>query len=141
MKAYDLAMGLIFLNAGIYLVATMNLFGDLSAHTGVFESLGWLTNPIFRIGTWEIKGIDGLAIIMALATVVFYNSNAVNDRGVAIAAFSFIFWASYMNTSVIITSFELPGISEFFSVFTLGAALLFAITLIQMPTGGQKAFE
>jgi len=141
MKAYDLAMGLIFLNAGIYIVATMNLFGDLSGVAGTFEALTIFTTPIINIPlVGEAKGIDLIAVAIAGGTVVFYNSNAINDRGIAVIAFSAVFWGSFLITSAVITKFDFPGITEFYAIFLLAATLIFVMTLVQMPTGGQKSY-
>jgi hypothetical protein len=145
MKAYDISMGLIFINAGIYLVATMNLFGDLSGVTGLFESLSIFYEPVITIAGVPIKGIDALAVALAAGTVVVLNSNAINDRGIAMAAFSIIFWGSFGISSLVfvklINDLNLPGIAEFYSIFLLASTFIFVMTLVQMPTGGQKSFE
>lgn len=140
MKAYDLAMGLIFINAGIYIVATMNLFGDLSSVGGIFESLSIFTDPLITVAGIPIKGIDAIAAFLAGGTIVVYNSNAINDRGIAMIAFSAVFWGSFLLTSVVFNKINLPGIAEIYTVFLLAATLIFVMTLIQMPTGGQKSF-
>ena len=147
MKAYDLAMGLIFINAGIYITAMMNLFGDLSDVTGIFGSLSIFYNPIITlpfslplIGQATFKGIDFIAIALAVGTIVIANSNAIQDRGISYIAFSTVFWGSFLMTSVVINKIDFPGISTFYSVFFLASTLIFIMTLIQMPTGGQKSY-
>jgi hypothetical protein len=142
MKAYDLAMGLIFINAGIYITAMMNLFGDLSDVTGIFSSLSIFYTPILTVPyiDYPLKGIDAIAIALALGTIVVANTNAIQDRGIAYIAFSTVFWGSFLMTSVVINKIDFPGISVFYSVFFLASSLIFVMTLIQMPTGGQRSY-
>jgi hypothetical protein len=142
MKAYNLSMGLIFINAGIYLTAMMNLFGDLSDVTGIFESLSIFYTPLFTVPYLEytVKGIDAIAIALAIGTIVVANTNMVKDRGIAYIAFSAVFWGSFLMTSVVINKLDFPGITPFYSIFLLASSLIFVMTLIQMPTGGQKSY-
>lgn len=142
MKAYDLSMGLIFLNAGIYITASFGLFGDLSELASIFDSLNFLYTPMFTLPgvDYAVKGIDLIALALAGGTIVLLNSNAINDRGLSYIVFATIFWGSFVLTSLVFNKIDIPGFSVFYSVFLLAATLLFAITLIQMPTGGQKSF-
>ena len=147
MKAYDLAMGLIFINAGIYLTAAMNLFGDLSDVTGIFAGLSFLYDPFITLPNWipvigdaPVRGIDAIATALCLSTIVVLNTNAINDRGVAYFIFSTIFWGSFLLTSVVINRLDFPGISIIYSIFFLASILIFIMTLVQMPTGGQKSY-
>jgi len=141
MKAYDLAMALIFVNAGIYITAMMELFGDLSAVTGIFETLSIFHTPLFNIPyVGEVTGFKAIAVALAGGTVVVANTNFIKDRGIAYIAFSAVFWGSFLMTSVVINSIDFPGITMFYSVFLLASVLIFIMTLIQMPTGGQKSY-
>lgn len=142
MKAYDLAMTQIFISAGIYITALMDLFGDLSDVTGTFSSLSIFYNPIFTVPYlgYAVKGVDMIALVMALGTIVVANTNAIKDRGIAYIAFSAVFWGSFMITSVIINQIDFPGVTVFYSVYLLASTLIFVMTLIQMPTGGQKSY-
>lgn len=142
MKAYDLAMTQIFISAGIYITALMDLFGDLSDVTGTFSSLSIFYNPIFTVPYlgYVVKGVDMIALVMALGTIVVANTNAIKDRGIAYIAFSAVFWGSFMITSVIINQIDFPGVTVFYSVYLLASTLIFVMTLIQMPTGGQKSY-
>lgn len=139
-------MGMIFINAGIYVTAAMNVFGDLSSVSGIFGSLSFLYTPIiplpFNLPFFgaSIEGLEMIWIAMAAGTIVILNSNAINDRGVAMIVFGVIFWGSIGITWEIIAKIDLPGVIMFYSIFTLAATLIFMMTLIQMPTGGQKSY-
>jgi hypothetical protein len=148
MKAYDLAMIMIFINAGIYVTAAMNLFGDLSDVTGIFSNLSIFYSPLIKlpiaipfIGGLEVKGIDIIALALAGGTVVVFNTNAINSQGVAYITFTTMFWGSFLLTSVVINKIDFPGVTMFYSIFLLASVLIFTISLVQMPTGGQKSFE
>lgn len=143
MKAYNLAMGTIFFNAGLYIVGLLGMFGDLGGVSNSFmEILNLFTIPIITIPGTEIgiRGIDAIAGALALATIVLFNSNAINDRGVAYTAFAIIFWGSFGLASVSLSEIDLPGITIVYGIFFLASALIFIMTLVQMPTGGQKSY-
>lgn len=144
MKAYNLAMFMIFFNCGFPLAVAMGGFGSIEKHTGVYNSLIWLANPIFSIGTVEITGVHaimGITMAMIVATIIWpLGTRPVSSQGVAIGAFTGIFWVSFGTSSVIILSLagEFPGLNIFYTIFVLAATLIFVIALIQLPTGGQK---
>lgn len=142
MKAYDLSMALICINAGIYVTSAMGVFGDLAGLDGVFNTLSIFFNPLFTIpGTdYSVRGIDALAGLLAGGTIVVLNTNLVNDRGISYGAFTVVFWTSFLMTSLVFNQINLPGISVFYVVFFLLSVMIFTMTLIQMPTGGQKNY-
>ena len=140
MKAYELAMAMIFVNAGIYLVDILGCFGDLSPATGIFLQLTVFSNPIVTVGGVTIRGIEAIAAALALGTVVVVNTNAINDRGIAYSVFSIVFWGSFVISSVVISKFKLPGIEIFYTILFLASVHIFIMTFVQMPTGGQKSY-
>jgi len=142
MKAYDLSMALIFINAGIYITSAMGVFGDLAGLDSVFSQLSIFYNPLFDIPYigYTVRGIDALAGLLAGGTIVVLNSNYITDRGISYGAFTLMFWGSFGTTSLVLNKINIPGITIFYTVFTIAAVFLFAITLVQMPTGGQKSF-
>ena len=139
MRAFDLSMALICLNAGIYIANAIGCFGDMSDVTGIFPQLLFLTNPIINIAGIELKGIDIIAGALAGGTIVVVNTNAINDRGIAYTVFAVVFWGSFVISSVVLTKIPFPGIEMFYAVFFLISVMIFVIALIQMPTGGQKS--
>lgn len=148
MRAYNLAMVLICVNAGIYIIATMGIFGDMSEISSIFPQLNSYTEPIITVAGVEIKGIDLIAAALATATIIVLNTNAVNDRGIAYTIFTIVFWGSFGVSSIVISKFgyyndqsewvTFPGIEIFYTVFFLISVMIFLISLVQLPTGGQK---
>lgn len=153
MKAYHLAMIWICICAGFFLVGSMNVFGNqLNEHDNVFSDEKDISkmenqNPVFNIGPFEIdeESADdfaiGIATLFAFATVVVLNSNAVNDRGLAYILFTVGFWIPFIAAFSIIDTFDYEGLGTIKIIFSIISLLIFFITLIQMPTGGQKNFE
>lgn len=144
MRAYNLSMGLILFNCGFPLAVAMGAFGSIEKHTKFYNNLLWLTNPIFKIGAIEITGMHaviGITLVMIVGTALLLNSRAFSSQGVAYATFTGVFWTSFGTSSLIIFSLasEFPGLSIFYTIFLLIAALIFVIGLIQMPTGGQRS--
>lgn len=129
MRAYNLAMLMIFVNCGFGLVAAFGVF-PLGEYTGVFSSLVTvLTNPIV-IGT--------LAIALAAGTTLLA-STVMTDRGTAYITFSTIYWVSFGTASLVFIPFtEYPGFEIFYTIYTIATFLIFLMGMIQMPLGGVK---
>jgi hypothetical protein len=140
MKAYDIAMIWIFVCCAFPIIDAMGITG-FSDYTAVYESLGWLTNPIFTIPGLglAVTGITALAIAFALATIIVLNTNMVTDRGLAMGVFAIIFWGSFTTAMTIMTKIPYPGMNLFYTIFFLASTLIFIISLIQMPTGGMQS--
>lgn len=140
MNAYEVSMVWILFCCGFVIIDAFGITG-FSDYTGVYNSLIWLTNPIFTIPGigLNVTGIMALAIAMALATIIVLNSNFVTDRGMAIALFALIFWGSFTAAIVIMQKITFPGVEVFYGIFFLISSLIFIIGLIQMPTGGMKS--
>jgi hypothetical protein len=139
MKAYDIAMVWIFICCSFPILDAMGITG-FSEYSSVFNSLSWLTNPIFTIPGigLGVTGIIALAIAMALATIVVLNSNFVTDRGMAMGVFALIFWGSFSTAMLVMSKIPFPGIEIFYTIFFLASTLIFIIGLIQMPIGGMQ---
>jgi len=138
MRAYNMGMATIFINAGIYIVGLMGMFGNIGndSFMSVFNTFA---TPIITVAGVPIRGIDAIAIALAVATIVVLNSNAINDRGIAYTVFAIMFWGSFGLASVSLSSIDLPGIEIMYSIFFLAAVLIFVMAFVQMPTGGQKS--
>lgn len=149
MRAYNLAMAQIFINCGFAILNSIKISGtntsifgvEYGSHTGVFESLTWLANPIITIDQigLSVTGVQALAIAMALGTIIILNTNLVNAQGIAYAAFAIVFWGSFFTAMAVMSGIAFPGVEIFYLVYTMASALIFMIAIIQMPTGGQKA--
>lgn len=140
MKAIELAYLMICINAGIYIVGSIGAFGSLSDIGGVFPLLSRFTDPIVVVSGVAMRGIDAIAIGLALGTVVVVNTNAINDRGIAYLVFAAVFWGSFLIAGPVIGNIDYPGVQLFYGVFFLIAVLAFVGTFVQMPTGGQKSY-
>lgn len=140
MKAYNLAMGMIFFNAGLYLISTFNIFGNMGGISGnVFPILDKLNTPLITVLGISITGMTAIAVALAAGTIVFLNSNLVNDRGIAYVMFGIIFWGSYILAVKCLDSMSFAGTGAFVLIYTLSAAAIFIIAYIQMPTGGMQS--
>ena len=138
-----MAMATIFINCGFPLAVVMGGFGNLEKHQGLYTNLGWISKS-FNIGIISFSGGDLILVIaglMVLGTALFLNSRAFSSQGVAIALFTGIFWIPFGTTSLIIRSVakDFPGLNIIWSIYFLIAILIFAIAMIQLPTGGQKS--
>jgi hypothetical protein len=129
MRAYNLAMMMIFVNCGFGLVAAFGVF-PLSGYTGVFSSLVTvLTNPLV-IGT--------LALTMAAGTTLLA-STVMTDRGTAYITFSTIYWGAFGTASLVfIPLSDYPGFEIFYTIYTMATFLIFLMGIVQMPLGGVK---
>lgn len=138
MKAYDISMVMICLCAGIYIVDLIGFFGSVSG-SDIFPLLMIFNNPIITISGVSIRGVDLIAGAIASATIVILNSNAINDRGVAVIVYSAMFWGSWGISSNVILKIGVPGISMFWGVLSIIAVFIFIISLVQIPTGGMRS--
>lgn len=131
MRAYNMSMATIFVNCGFAVIGSIGVFNIGSEYTGIFNRLTYLAHPLV---------VTALAGILAAATIVILNSNAVTDKGVAYTTFTTTFWGSFGIASLIFAKFtKYPGIEMFYIIYTIACALMFVIGLVQMPTGGQKS--
>ena len=143
MRAYNLAMAMIFINCGMMIAVAMGAFGDTTPTP--YADFQGIVNAQFKIGLLEFKGADIIAVIagvMILATALLLNSRAFSSEGVAIGVFTGIFWVSVGLTDVILLnsiSNRFPGFNIFIGIYTLAAFLIFINALVQMPTGGQRS--
>jgi len=149
MKAVDFSFIILFVNCGFAIIASTGAFGsEITEKTSVYQALTVLSTPIFSINSdtgdtlFSVTGVMALAGLIAVSTVVILQSNLVNDRGVAVGAFAALFYGSLFLTGVtLFSSFAFPGLELFYTIFVLICTLSFVLTIIQMPTGGQKSFE
>jgi len=139
-----MAMAMIFINCGFPLSIAMGGFGSIEKHTGIYDSITWLAKPLFKIGIIEVSGSDviiAIAVLMIIGTALFLNSRAFSSQGVAYATFAGIFWVPFLTSSTIILSIanDFPGLNILWLIFLLVSVLIFAMAMVQLPTGGQKS--
>jgi hypothetical protein len=113
----------------------------LHSFSGSFSVLNAFTVPFINIAGMGVNALMVLAGVMAAATIVVLNSNAITDRGIAMLVFTGVFWSSLSVASLsllgIILHFVIFGV--FWSIFMLACTLIFFNALVQFPTGGQGA--
>ena len=141
MKAYDMAMMLIFVNCGFAVIAAMGIVTPVSDKFGALTILNSLYMPLFNVAGIDISGLTILAGLMAAGTVIIVGTNMITDRGIAMTIFIAVFWGSFTTASVTFMDiiFKYPGFTIFWGIFLLGATLIFINALVQFPTGGQGA--
>lgn len=140
MRAYDLAMTMVFVNCAFPILDAMGIT-TLHSFTGNFLLLNWFSAPLFTVAGFTINGITALATALAAGTIVFLQSNAVTDRGMAVIVFAAVFWGSIGISSLSLSGiiFHFAGFAVFWSIFLLASTLIFFNALVQFPTGGQGA--
>lgn len=141
MRAYDMAMTLIFVNCGFAIIAAMGIASPVSNQLGALNIINALYIPLFSVGGIDISGLTILAVAMAAGTVIIVGTNMVTDRGIAMTLFTAVFWGSFTTASLTIMEilFKYSGFAIFWGIFLLGSTLIFIMALVQFPTGGQGA--
>jgi hypothetical protein len=141
MRAYDLAMMLIFVNCAFAIIAAMGITTGVSNQLGTLNIINALYLPLFTVAGIDISGLTILAVAMAAGTVIVVGTNLVTDRGIAMTLFTAVFWGSFTTASLTIMEiiYAYPGFTIFWGIFLLGSTLIFIMALIQFPTGGQGA--
>lgn len=141
MKGYNLSMAIIFINIAAVILAASNAFPGLMGPDAETESfLLTLGREGLVIGGVEIN-ILAIAIILMAATAVLLGSRGPSATGISIMMFAAIYWGSLLLCMDLISAIPLPGMGMYVSLFLTIAALIFIVTLIQMPTGGMKAYD
>ena len=141
MKAYNLAMILIFINIASILLISIGAFPGMVGPTDETESF------ILNLGNEgvEVLGVEinilGIAIILMGATAVLLGSRGPSASGIAIMMFAAVYWGSLLMCLDLISAIPLPEMGMYVSIFTTIAALIFIATLLQMPTGGMKSYD
>jgi len=150
MRAYNLAMMMIFINAGMSLVVGLDVFGPAVAQieTDAFSSI--LNQVLFgtmTVGGFSFSGV--LVLAGALVTAAGLSAiaslrgggSAQTMSAASIMAFIGLFFASILLSYGVFTNIasSFPGLDTFVNVYLLFQTVVFAYALIQMTTGGQKA--
>jgi hypothetical protein len=147
MRAYNLVMLMVLVNAGMMVTVSMGMFGTLMEPT----DSGWSTlfsimTTRHALGPISFSGVEGLAILMTSLSVVanFIPGGGAAQKttsGAGIAAFTIIFFSSLLITIGLFTTLSesIPGLDIFISIYSLIHFFIFTYALIQMTTGGAKA--
>lgn len=144
MNAFYLCMVFIFINAGIVLVAGLNIFGnDLVQQS-------FLLSAIFSVNTSEatitaaVVGIGVMGLASALALAASKVNLLTNIQGVAIGAFATVFWISFgsaLDILLAILSVLFPEGNYgniVFGIFFATGVFIFIMALVQFAAGGVK---
>jgi len=141
----DLAYINICVAFGFALMNQMNVFGSTVANrAGIWGQLAFLQEPVITLPppVGEVTGVILIALGLAGATVVFLQSNLVNNQGASLVLYASIFYGSaFLIGATAIANFQYPGVEVFYSLYIFLASLIFINDLVQMNTGGQKAFK
>lgn len=147
MNAHSFAMMNLFVAFGFTITDAMGIFGtETSSRGGFFHQIAFLFGEQFsitipRIGL-EVTGIEGIAIGLALLTIVVLQSHLITDKGAAMAIYASIFFSSVFLVGLnVFKNFNYPGVEYFYSLYFLIATLSFIYMLVQMASGGQKIID
>ncbi len=141
MRAYNISMLLIMINAAGILIISTGAFPGLIGPGGNAESLLLtLGREGFGIGDVTVS-VVAIAAILMTATAVLLGSRGPSASGIAIFTFAVIFWGSLLMMLDLLATIPLPGINTFLAIFATIAVLIFIATIVQMPTGGMKSFD
>jgi hypothetical protein len=143
MRAYNLVMLMVLINAGMMLVVAMGMFGPLMEPTdsGWNVLIGVMTAS-FNVGGRSVTGIEALSAAIVVFTMIGMIPGVnVTASGAGIAAFTFLFFSSLLITIGLFTTLSesIPGLDIFISIYSLIHFFIFAYALIQMTTGGAKS--
>jgi hypothetical protein len=145
MRAYDLAMVLIFVNCAFAVIAGMlpSSTSVIPGSTDGFATLStWFSGEAFNIAGVSVNTMTLLAVLFAAGTIVVMNSNLKTDKGWSYTIFTAVFWGSWTTTSIIIGNLlndYRVGLGVFYVIFLIASLLIFINALIQISTGGQQA--
>lgn len=150
MRAYNMSMLLIFINAGFAILHQMNMFGNAVGKEIGERSQAWfinfslLSDPIITVPgiNLPITGILAIAITIAGGTIVVLNTNLITDRGISMVAFTVIFFGSiFIAGATIFANYDqwFPGIEIFYTIYVIACTLMYLVSIVQMSTGGMKA--
>ena len=147
MRAYNLAMVMIFINCGFAVAASINVF-DINAPDadGLLDLVTSDTDIEFLGQRISFSNITAFAVALVIGSLLIVNTKVgPSSSGIAYAIFTIVFWGGILSTNAILittTSIDgvpIPGFEIFIAVFDLAAMLIFVNALVQMPTGGQRS--
>ena len=134
MKAYNLSMLMICINLGAFIMSLTGSFGDMGTLSSRAESM--VSNPIITTAA-----LASIVVAITVSSTKILGSQLSSPTAVSVGYFSVAFWGSFTLCAGIVFDLPVEGASIFGGIFTLIAILIFVMTLIQMPTGGQKSYE
>jgi len=149
-----------FINFGFLIITATGMFNDTFTTTSGMSGTqlknasknysaiqNFLINPVFQNaegiksipGLGTITGMQVLVIAFIFSTAVVLYTQVISPTGVAIGAFSFIFWGNIIMVGIsVFTYIDIPGREWFYGLFFAFCGVTFIMALIQMTTGGQK---
>lgn len=147
MRAFNLAMVMIFINCGFAVAASMGVFGNIfnpetALEGGLFSFLRWELSFNVLGFAIAINGVHAIMIALITGSFLVLNSNiGPSSSGYAYGIFTVIFWFGILSTDSILvnTIGHYAGVGIFLTIYNLAAMLIFINALIQMPTGGQRS--
>ena len=134
MKAYDMCMLLVFINAAVLIVMGIGFFGEELTDSTIFWSRISFLVEGQNVGTLA----SALAVASTVGVLIFRGQTS---SAWATATFSAVFWMSFVPAFDLIYAIPLPGMGVFASIWMIAAVMSFIFTLIQMPQGGQKSYD
>jgi len=149
MNAYDLMMLLIFINAGIFIVASIDVFGtDISEDSAIlswFDDLSLFKEDVSASNS--IIGILGAGLLIAIAVAIwtgatkYGNIGSSSPQGWAILLFIATFAISCAVAHNILFGItkHVPGFGVFQGIFILVEFISLLMAIVQFGGGGVKS--
>lgn len=152
MNGYQFAILFILINAGIFLMAGIGVFGDeISEHSTIlswFEDVKVYEDEIGGFGTIA-AAIGGGILVVAIAGVMLLGSTRVGNlalgtpQGWAILVFAVMFCGTTVSSLDIMNGFaeHIPGFRMIQGIFLLIAGIIALMAIVQFGGGGTKAHD
>ena len=140
MRAMDIVIYLVCLNAGFYIVDGLGLFG-------VATPMGRILTLTVEIAGFQISGvliIGALATAIIGATVVLAGSSIAQPIGVVVAAFAGFYTFLLSDAMAILSEIKFGGYGipgAFLLAFGALNIIVFTVAMIQLVTGGWGGSE
>lgn len=152
MNAYQFAMLFIFINAGIFMMAGIGVFGEEisedSTILGWFQDVGEYEDEVGGFAKIAIS-IGGGVLVVAIAGVMLLGSTRVGNlavgtpQGWAILIFAVMFFGTTVSSLDIMNGFKehIPGFWMIQGIYLLIAGIVALMALVQFGGGGTKSHD
>lgn len=129
---FELTIFLICINFGLFFVGLMgnwsvNEFGQTWS-----GQLAGLISPNWTILGFQIPGVSALAMMIAGVAVAGIILSKTTGVGVAILAFSGIFWGSFMLAASVLWMMPWAPVKAFVVLLTIVCIFVFSMDVIEM---------